>query len=439
MSTQSRLSRRKFLATMSGSATVAAAAPYFVRASALGLGGSTPPSDRIVMGAIGTGGQGKHDTGEFLKLDDVQFVAVCDVDSNHAAEGKKQVDERYSNQDCRTYGDFRDFLSKEQLDAVLVATPDHWHALAAIAALKAARDIYCEKPLANSVREAMAVRDAAHAHQRILQTGSQERSNPSVRFAAELVRSGALGKISTVEVNMPFGDEPHQKEVLAFKGIPEPMPVPDNLDWDFWLGHTPVKPYHERRCHFWWRFILSYGGGEMTDRGADIIDLAQFVLDMDHSGPVKFAATGKRNPENLYDAFVDYHFECTYANGVQLIGANREPRGLKITGDAGWIFIHIHGGRLEAEPAELLERKNLSVDLGRTPGHHRNFIDSVKSRQQPFAHAEIGCRTATICHLNNIAMLVGRPLQWDPAKEQLIGDDEASKLLLPSMRQPWTL
>jgi predicted dehydrogenase len=424
---------------MAGGATLALSTPYFVRASALGLSGSTPPSDRIVMAAIGTGGQGRHNIGQFLNQEDVQFVAVCDVDRQHADEAKTLVDGFYKNQDCRLYGDFRQLLSTPSLDAVLVATPDHWHALASIAAIRSGRDVYCEKPLANTVGEAIAIRKAAESNQRIVQTGSQERSNPSVRFACELARSGALGKISTIEINMPCRDEWHHKEVLAFKGIPEPMPVPEQLDWDFWLGHTPLVPYHERRAHFWWRFILAYGGGEMSDRGAHIIDIAQLALGTDDTGPVEFKATGKRNPENLYDAFMDYEFECTYASGVRLVGANREPRGLKIVGDAGWVFVHIHGGKLEAEPADLLETKSLSVDLGRSPGHHRNFLDSVKSREQPLAHAGIGSRTATICHLNNLAMLVERPLRWDPGAEKIVGDDKASALLLPKMRQPWTL
>jgi hypothetical protein len=154
---------------------------------------------------------------------------------------------------------------------------------------------------------------------------------------------------------------------------------------------------------------------------------------------VEFKAQGKRNVENLYDAFMDYNFECTYGNGVKLVGANREPRGLKFIGSEGSLFVHIHGGETVAEPASLLEAKDLRVDLGRSPGHHRNFVDCIKSRQQPIASAEIGCRTATLCHLLNVAMLTGRPLRWDPKTEKVLGDDDAAKLLAPKMRAPWTL
>jgi predicted dehydrogenase len=439
MSKQNSISRRKFLGGVAGVAGASLAVPYFVRAETLGLQGSTPPSDRIVIGSIGSGGKGRHNTGELLKLPEVQFVSVCDVEQKHAAEDKKQVDTFYKNEDCRVYADLRELLAKEKLDAVHVSTPDHWHALASIAAINAGCDVYCEKPLANSVHEAMAIRDAAKAKNRIVQTGSHERSNDKVRRAAEIVRSGRLGKVSTIEVNMPCGDEWHHKEVIAYKGIPEPMPVPEGLNWDLWLGHTAAVPYHEKRAHFWWRFILAFGGGEMSDRGAHILDIAQLALDMDDSGPVEFKAQGKRNVENLYDAFMDYNFECTYGNGVKLVGANREPRGLKFIGSEGSLFVHIHGGETVAEPATLLEAKDLAIDLGRSPGHHRNFVDCIKSRQQPIASAEIGCRTATLCHLLNVAMLTGRPLRWDPKTEKVLGDDDAAKLLAPKMRAPWTL
>ncbi|MBX3418533.1 MAG: Gfo/Idh/MocA family oxidoreductase [Pirellulaceae bacterium] len=439
MARNDRFSRRRFLGSLAGAAGAGLAAPYFVRAETLGLGGGVAPSERIVMASIGSGGKGRHNTGEFLKIPGVQFVAVCDVDRRHSAEDKKQVDTHYGNEDCRVYEDFRDLLGQEKLDALHVSTPDHWHALATVAAIRSGCDVYCEKPLANSVGESIAIRDAAREHSRIVQTGSQERANDRVRFAAELARSGRLGKIELIEVNMPCGDEWHHKEVLGFQGVPEPTPIPESLNWDLWLGPAAATDYHDRRSHFWWRFILAYGGGEMSDRGAHILDIAQLVLDMDESGPVEFKAMGRRNPENLYNAFMDYEFECTYANGVKIVGANREPRGLKIVGSEGSLFVHIHGGELNAEPASLLEQRDLGIDLGRSPGHHLDFINAVKSRQQPLAHAEIGCRTATLCHLLNVAMLVEAPVRWDPQQERVIDNPEAASLLMPKMREPWTL
>lgn len=433
--------RREFLHSTARLGASAIAAPYFVSSATLGLNGRTPPSDRIVMGAIGCGGKGRHNTGEFLKLEDVQFVAVCDVDARHAEEDKRQVDEFYKNGDCKLYRDFRDVVARGDIDAVHVSTPDHWHALTSIAAIESGKDVYCEKPLANSVAEAIAIRNSARRRQRVVQTGSHERSNDKARFACELVRNGRLGKLQTIEINMPCSDEQHHKEVIAWKGIPDPQPVPAALDWEFWLGHTPNVPYHERRCHFWWRFILAHGGGEMTDRGAHIIDIAQLANNSDGSGPIEITATGKRNEGSLYDAFMDYQFENTYANGVRMIGKNQSPRGLKLVGPDGWIFIHIHGAETEASNPEwlLTDPKSFKTSLGRSPGHHRNFLDCVKSRQQPFADAEIGCRTATICHLNNIAMQLGRSIHWDPKSESIQNDAEATKLLLPNFRQPWSL
>jgi hypothetical protein len=199
-------------------------------------------------------------------------------------------------------------------------------------------------------------------------------------------------------------------------------------------------PYTPKRCHFYWRFILNYGGGEMTDRGAHVIDIGQLGAGTDDTGPVEIQAIGVPGT-GLYNALWDYHFINTYANGMQMIGEAAGPRGLKFEGSEGWIFVHIHGAKLEAEPTSLLAEKpeSLQVQLGRTDSHPRNFLDAVKSRKQPFAHAEVGHRTASICHLNNIAMRLGRRLKWDPVREQVIGDDEANRLLAPVMRSPWSL
>jgi predicted dehydrogenase len=318
--------------------------------------------------------------------------------------------------------------------------------------MEAGKDVYCEKPLANSFGESKAIRDTAARTGRVLQCGSHERSNNNCRFAAELVRNGRIGDIQTVRIQMPC-DQDHHKQARAFTEAPGPQPVPDYLDWDLWQGPTGPVDYWDRGCHFWWRFILRYGGGEMTDRGAHIIDIAQLGLDMDHSGPVLLEAEGTQTAGSPYDAFWDYRFTNTYANGVRLIGESSGERGLKFEGSDGWIFVAIHGGRLTASDPTLIPDNvrqggsigvdqlvdEFTVQLGRSPGHHENFIDCVISRSQPMATAEIGHRTATICHLNNIAMKVGRPVRWDPVREELIGDVEAGGLLLPSLRMPWTV
>jgi predicted dehydrogenase len=274
-----------------------------------------------------------------------------------------------------------------------------------------------------------------------LQTGSHERSGGDARFACELVRNGRIGKLHTIRINLPT-DDGHHNDAKSFKTVPAAQPIPEGFDYNFWLGHTPEAPYHPRRCHFWWRFILNYGGGEMTDRGAHVIDIAQLGGGFDDTGPVEIEARGQRNEKCLYDAFWEYDFTNKFANGVTMIGQSKGPRGVRFEGDDGWIFIHIHGARLEASDPKLLENrdtKDFKVQLGRSPGHQRNLLDAIKSGKDPVATAEIGHRTASICHLNNIAMRLGRKLKWDPAKEQFIDDSEANSLITPIMRAPWKL
>lgn len=431
--------RREFLKT-STVAAAAIAAPYYVPATALGFGRAAP-SERIVMGCIGTRGQGRGIMGAFMNQDDVQVVGVCDVDTRELKTAVEQVNMKYGNQDCKEYGDFRELVARDDIDAVTVTTPDHWHALCSVAAANAGKHIYCEKPLANSIGEGRAIADAVKKNNVKLQTGSQERSGENARFAAELVRNGRIGKLHTIRINLPDDDGHHQK-AKALKTVPPPQPVPEGFDYDFWLGHTPKVPYTEARCHFMWRFILAYGGGEMTDRGAHVIDLAQLAAGFDDTGPVEIEATGVQTPGSLYDTFWGYQFTNKFANGVTMIGEAKGPRGLRLEGDDGWIFIHVHGQKLEASAPKLLENrdtKDFKIQLGRSPGHQRDLIEAIKTGRDPVATAEIGHRTASVCHLNNIAMRLGRKLKWDPEKEQFLDDSEANSLITPQMRAPWKL
>ncbi|WP_075082363.1 Gfo/Idh/MocA family protein [Mariniblastus fucicola] len=440
--------RRQFLAATASAAAITAA-PMFIPRTSLGYG-RTAPSDRIAIGAIGCGGKGRHNTSAFLADDRVQVIAACDVDANHLNQGADLIDAHYKNSDCARVEDLRELIARSDIDAVHVSTPDHWHSFASVRAMQAGKDVYCEKPLANSFGESKAIRDTAIRTGRILQCGSHERSNNNCRFAAELVRSGRIGKVHTVRIQMPC-EQDHHMSARAFRKKAEPQEIPEGLNWDMWQGHTHPVAYWEKGCHFWWRFILNYGGGEMTDRGAHIIDIAQLGLNRDSSGPVSFEAKGIQVAESPYDAFWDYEFTNTYADGTKLIGTTEGPRGLKFEGEDGWIFVAIHGGALSASDPEVLPQSvrdgkpvafdqiddSLKVQLGRSAGHHKNFIDCIISRAEPMATAEIGHRTATICHLNNIAMKVGRPVRWDPGTEELIGDFEAGELLLPNMRDPW--
>jgi predicted dehydrogenase len=447
------MNRRQFLKSTVG----VIGFPYIISSSVSGKNGAIAPSNRIVMGCIGTGGQGTSNMHAFLQMRDVHIAAVCDVETESnfylgdktfgREPARRAVNKHYSKESsagdykgCASYKDFRELLEREDIDAVTVCTPDHWHGLISAAAAKSGKDIYCEKPLTNTIAEGRAVCEAVKRYGRILQTGSHERSNDSTRFACELVLSQRIGKLHTIRINMPNND-PHHSKIANTRQMPAVMTVPDGFDYDMWLGCTPLSPYTRDRCHFWWRFIMDYGGGEMTDRGAHIIDLAQLGTGNDNSGPVEIVANGVRPKEGLYDTFIDYKFECKYQNGVRMIGGTDEPRGIRFEGDKGWVFINIHGGRLETEPKSLKEELIGAdeIHLGRSPGHHRNFIESVKTRTTPVASAETGHRTATICHLLNISMITGKRIVWDSTRENITSDAEANRLICRPMRSPWQL
>ncbi len=461
MSAKGGFDRRKFL-KRAGAAAGALGFPYIVPSSVFGGSGLAAPSDKIVIGCIGVGGQGMTNLKAFLKFDDVRVKAVCDVSKTRdytefywgypgagREPAKAEVEQYYGASSaggvravCDAYTDFRELLADKEIDAVSVCTPDHWHGLICVAAAKAGKDIYCEKPLTNTIAEGRAVCDAVARYGRILQTGSHERSNDTVRYACELVQNGRIGKLHTIRVNMP-NTEAHHKQLINGE-IPEDITAPrEGLDYNFWLGHTPEVPYSEYRVYFYWRFIMAHGGGEMTDRGAHIIDIGQLGNGTDDTGPVEIKGKGRtfRDSVGMFDTFIEYDFECKYANGVRLIGSTNTPRGVKFEGTDGWIFVHVHGGLLEASDTALL-KEHIDPNekhLGRSPGHHRNFLDGVRTRHKPVASAEIGHRTASICHLVNIALTTGRPLKWDPVNERIIGDAEANGMLSRPMRSPWEL
>jgi len=438
-----QIRRREFLKGVSVAVGGIAGLPSIVPSSALGGGGAVAPSERIVMGCIGVGGQGTGNMRAFLNRRDMRVISVCDVDAKHRSRAAGIVNSKYKNKDCAAFNDFRELLANDTVDTVTVCTPDHWHGLASIAAAAAGKDIYCEKPLTNTVAEGKAVYDAVRRYGRVLQTGSHERSRPNARLACELVRNGRIGKLHTIEINLPC-NQGHHMAVRNDKTVHAPMPIPQGFDYNMWLGHCPEAPYTQKRCHFSWRFVLDHGGGEMTDRGAHVIDLGQLGNGTDHTTPISYQATGTlpEGGSNLWNTFFNYKFECMYANGVRMIGTSDSPRGVKFVGDDGWIFIHVHGGNLQASDTNILRQKVGAgeIQLGRSPGHHADFINCVKSRSQPFASVEIGYHTAVICHLLNISIqLGGRKLNWNPKKGEVIGDEQANRMLTRPMRSPWSL
>lgn len=422
--TQQQLDRRRFVKQASVAASGLALASNLTPARAAGANG------KLNLAIVGTGGMGRGHLGWFLQRSDVQVVALCDVDNQHLAAAKAMAPK------ATTTGDFREAVNRDDVDAVLVATPDHWHALATVAAAKAGKHIYCEKPLANSIGEGRAMVDAVDEAGVVLQTGSHERSNRGASIAKQAVELGRLGHIHTVRIRLPNSD-PHLQEVENFTSPPPNADPPPQLDYDFWLGHTPLVPYNVKRSHFFWRFDSHYGGGEMTDRGAHVIDLAHYVLGLDNTGPLKVSATGKPPAGDFYDAFITFQFENEYDDGLKMIGNNQGPRGLVLEGTEGKLTIAVHGCGLTAEPASLLD--GLEADQVEAYSAHREgWLQAIQGQGKVVAPVTAGHRTATACHLNNIAMKLGKPFDWDPETETS-PDAAVNALLTPEMRRPWEL
>lgn len=437
MLNKKQITRRRFLQIGTGTAAAAVTFPYVIASSAMGKAGNVAPSSRIVMGAIGVGDMGTGDMRGFLKKDVVHMVAVCDVDKSHRDRAKRIVDEHYDNSDCRTYLDFRELISRGDLDAVTIALPDHWHAIVAVAAAGAGLDVHAQKPLARTIREGRAICDAVEKHSIVWQTGSQQRSGRNFRYACELVRNGRIGKILKVEVGLPDGGATGHKPLL---------PVPDGLDWDFWLGPAPWRPYADfgrGDCHWHWRWIMDYSGGQLTDWAGHHVDIALWGLGLERTGPVEIEGRGVYPKEGLYDVPIAYKFDCKFASGLPMTVANdsRQPKGRGVVwyGENGWI--HVNRGTLEAEPKSVLDAVigPDEVHLYRSDDHKGNFLDCVRTRAETVAPAQIAHRSISVALLGEIAMLTERRLKWDPDKEIFTNDDGANIFLSRPMRSPWHL
>jgi predicted dehydrogenase len=425
--------RRSFLKRSSIIATGAMILPQIIPSSALGMGGKLPPSDRIVMGGIGLGGQGTNNLKDFLtRVKELQFVAVCDVDTNHSAKAKGLIDEANKNSDCRTYGDYHEFLEKEKLDAVSIALPDHWHGLIYCAAANKKLDIYGEKPLARTIHDSKAIVNAVKKNNIVWQTGSWQRSVEHFRRGAELAINGRAGKITHVEVGLPDGP----------KGIGTPpvMDTPAGLNWEMWLGPAPKVPFRGV-CHGDWRWMLDYSGGQLTDWAGHHIDIAQWGLGLERSGPVEIAGIGRYPLDGLYNVPFEYDFNCRYANGIELRVANesRLGNGISVTwyGEKGWIRVS-RGGWRASDPKILQEVIGENeIHLYKSDNHIGNFLECIKSRAETVAPAEIAHRSISVGLLGEIAMTTGQKIKWDPVKEEIVGNPAASRLLNRPYRQPW--
>lgn len=402
--------------------------PRFV----LGGKGFTAPSDLISLGFIGTGKQAEGLRRTFLDTNEVKIMAAADVYGAKLQRFAGAVNQYYAAKagqsqyaGCTTYADFRDLLSRNDVDAVVIAVPDHWHSVCAILAARAGKDIYCEKPLSLTVKEGRAMVHESRKHKRVFQTGSMQRSWPEFRQAVELVRNGYIGEIKTVRVNVGLPPGPYD--------LPA-EPIPDTLNWDFWLGPNAPQAYNHALApgltdDFWarWRNYKEFGGGGMTDWGAHMFDIAQWGLDMDNSGPVLVTPPDASHP------FLTYQ----YANGITMTHEPGDTQGLTFAGTEG--TVHVMRGTLETTPLTLKDKiiGENEKHVYKSENHYKDFLKAIRDRSKPVADVEIGHRTASVCNIGNIAYALKRPLTWNPHKEAFHKDDEANKLTSRAMRKEW--
>jgi predicted dehydrogenase len=438
MKTRSPMPRREFLKRVPLAAAGAAAFPSIIKASALGLNGAVPASDRIVMAGIGFGMQGPGNMQSFLEKDEVQWVAVCDLDDKHLATAQGLVNRKYGNTSCATYKDFRKLFARRDLDAVSIAVPDHWHAILSISAAQAGLDIYGEKPLTHSLREGRALCDAVKRYGRVWQTGSWQRSVDNFYRACELVRNGRIGKIRRVEVGLPSG---HYDFARTF-GQEKITPPPAELDYETWLGPAPYSPYCTARVHMNWRWNMDYGGGQLMDWIGHHLDIAHWGLGYDYTGPVEIWGKGEWPKTGIYNSATRYWVEARYADGTPIVLAGGYPEiqaGTKWIGEYGWIWVD--RGGFETQPGNLVNEVigPNEIKLYHSKDHYQNFLDCVKSRALTITPCEVAHRSASVGHLGVIAIETGHKIKWDPAAETILGDPEAERLLSRSYRKPWVL
>ncbi|MBM4019485.1 MAG: gfo/Idh/MocA family oxidoreductase [Planctomycetes bacterium] len=414
--------RRQFLCR-----AAMAVGPMVIGAGALGAD-RLSPGDRTTVGAIGIGGRGRAVLRSFLSEPRAQVVAVCDVDAARREAARREADAASAG--CAAYNDFRELLARPDIDAVVIATPDHWHVPVALAAARAGKDIYCEKPLSLTIAEGRTLVETVRRCGRVFQTGSQLRSQARFRTGCELARNRRMGTLRAIRVGLPTGPFlPHRP----------PEPPPDGLDYDFWLGQAPWSPYVPGRCHGTFRYIFDYSGGTVTDFGAHDIDLAQWGHGTEHTGPVEIEGRGDFPSDGLSDTATNFHFFCTFADGVVMEVSNAFRHSVRFEGDDGWIYVG--RDRSDADPRSLLESRigPNEIHLYESRDHTADFLDGVRSRGPTIAPPETAHRSVSIAHLANIAMRLGRKLRWDPQAERFVGDAEADRMLSRAMRPPWHL
>jgi Oxidoreductase family, C-terminal alpha/beta domain/Oxidoreductase family, NAD-binding Rossmann fold len=430
-----RASRRRFLTT----AAAALAVPYFVPASVLGLGGRTPANDRIRIGHIGVGGQGSGHVGALIGNPATQVMAVCDPFQAKREAAKKRADDQYaeqigkgSYQGCDAYSDFRDLVTRDDIDAVVIASPEFWHALHSVWAMRHGKDVYCEKAMTLTVYESQVVRETARRLGRVFQLGTQQRSDRNFRFAAELALNGYLGKLHTVKVAVPGG-----------RSLPvaKPAPVPEGLDFEMWLGPAPAKPYNDLQCSYNWYFVHDYCIGWIGSWGVHHIDSALWGVPIFHTQPIEVAGSAVFPTQGLANTSISWRVEILAQNGLRMIFTDDggQPHGVRFEGDQGWV--HVVRGGIQAEPKSLLKLalKPDDVHLVESSDHHANFLDCIRTRRDPVSHVDAGFAATVLTIVSDIATRLERKLVWDWSAERFVNDDVANGLLRRPMRSPWVL
>ncbi len=433
--------RRRWLRTIAGVAAKATALPYFVTSSALGRDGAVAPSNRIAAGCIGLGTRGTDLMKGLLGQNDVRVVAVCDVYGSQRERAKRAIDGFYGDAGCAAYNDFRQLCARPDIDVVSIASPDHWHVLHSLEAVRHGKDIYTEKALGLSLAEDKTLRAACRRYGAVFQWGTQQRSGENFRFGCELVRNGRIGELRTILVGVPHD--------FAFPNQPA-GPVPDDLDYDLWLGPAPWAPYTYHRCRPWtkqesygiWYHISDYClGGIGGYWGIHHLDIAQWGHGTDHTGPLAVEGTAEFPRDGLADCAVRWNVRHTYADGVTLVYTDNEQnkQGVVFQGSEGWVYVR--RGHIDAEPKSLLETKlgPDEIHLPASPGHQRDFLDCVKTRQPTICPIEVAVRSDTISQLTDICTRLGRSIRWDPDREDIVNDAPARRMLCRAMRPPWRL
>ena len=395
--------------------------------------GKEAPSNKITIGMIGTGNHGIHrNLNMFLRQNDARVVAVCDVFKSRMLKAQSMTDGFYNSKGCSIHSDFRQILDRDDIDAVMISTPDHWHALMSSMAIRRGKDVICEKPTL-TVAEGRYISDLVKKTGKVFQTSTEDRSLFVYHRLAEAVRNGRIGKLNKIKVTLPAGKRfPNEN----------PVEVPNDFDYDLWLGPAPDAPYTPSRTkQQHWRHVWDYSGGKFSDWGMHQLDTAQWANDTERTGPITINGKGTINEGSMFNTFVDYEINYTYKNGVKL---NVKSGGTSIHfyGSEGWCGSKSWDSGLEASKKSIVKDPIAKDGLHLYTckgGEHRNFLDCVKSRKDPYFPAEIGHRCATLCHLGNISMRLKQKIEWDPEKETIQNSKKASLMLSRKMREPWDL